>query len=363
MALHHVPQLLAVLYRRMRYPLDFSFDASDEDEGEEEMLRSQLRKAYVNIGRACPEATLQFLCAALQALPAPPGQLPWPDAEAALRLIHHYSEACAGATGGARLLKEGAFPQVVLALHGSDIASHPHPQVLMLYYELTVRYSKILRSSTRLAALAPVMDALCGPRGLLHPNRQLRTRCCYFLTKLTRQLGTEMRDYVDTAVPGIQALLAAHADFGLGEDACLNLYETMGVLIGMQGVEPAKQLRYLEGILGPQFAEVRRLLAILEAAARTGTGNGAGSGVGNGVGNGGGASSSAGDGGGGNAEAAGTALALSVAVIANVSKGFNKPQDTLTPIFAQVMEATGAAVLAMPQHEALRAKTLFLIHR
>jgi hypothetical protein len=94
----HAPQLLTVVYARMQYPDDFSFDATDEDEGEEDQLRSALRKVLVNVCRACPDMVLQFLCSALQALPSPLSALPWPAAEAALRLLYHFSEGCAGET-------------------------------------------------------------------------------------------------------------------------------------------------------------------------------------------------------------------------------------------------------------------------
>lgn len=132
--------------RQTRYPLDFAFDPSDEDEGEEDMLRQQLRKHYVNAVRQAPEMALDFLCRALSALPTPLSALPFPDLEASLRLIFHFGEGCggvsgltmsgggarrgAGATAGAaELLRTGAFPQMVVALHDSDVAQHKHPQV------------------------------------------------------------------------------------------------------------------------------------------------------------------------------------------------------------------------------------------
>lgn len=132
-----------------RYPPDFAFDPSDEDEGEEEQLRQHLRKHFVNAVRQAPETALDFLCRALSSLPTPLSTLPFSDLEAALRLIFHFGEGCGGVSGltmsgdgggGARrvasagagaseLLRTGAFPQMVLALHDSDVAQHEHPQV------------------------------------------------------------------------------------------------------------------------------------------------------------------------------------------------------------------------------------------
>lgn len=144
-----------------RYPIDFSFDASDEAEGEEDMLRQQLRRHLVNAIRHAPEVVLEFLCRALASLPTPLSTLPFPDLEAALRLIFHFGEGCggvsglnssgAGGGGGGRraaaspgageLLRYGAFPQMVLALHDSDVAQHKHPQVREeKKFDTSVRY-------------------------------------------------------------------------------------------------------------------------------------------------------------------------------------------------------------------------------
>lgn len=108
------------------------------------MLRQQLRKHYVNAIRQAPETVLDFLCRALSALPTPLSGLPFPELEAALRLIFHFGEGCSGsgvlssaasegkASGkrpASELLRTGAFPQMVLALHDSDVSQHKHPQV------------------------------------------------------------------------------------------------------------------------------------------------------------------------------------------------------------------------------------------
>ncbi|CAN0485464.1 unnamed protein product, partial [Hapterophycus canaliculatus] len=116
-----------------RYPPDFAFDPSDEDEGEEDMLRQHLRRHLVNAIRNAPGVALEFICRALSSLPTPLSALPFPDLEAALRLIFHFSEGWGGrrpaSPGAAGLLRSGAFPQMVLALHDSDVAQHKHPQV------------------------------------------------------------------------------------------------------------------------------------------------------------------------------------------------------------------------------------------
>ncbi|CAM9258508.1 unnamed protein product [Laminaria digitata] len=367
-AMDHLPQLLSTLYQRMKYPLDFAFDPSDEDEGEEDMLRQQLRKHLVHAIRQAPTIVLDFLCRALSSLPTPLSALPFPDLEAALRLIFHFGEGCGGVSGlasgasgaggaarraaspngAAELLRSGAFPQMVLALHDSDVAQHKHPQVLMLYFQLTVRYSKMLADGP--PHLVPkILEVICGPQGLSNPDVTLRTRSCYFLTKLVKAMKDGVVPYIDAIVPGVQALLGSRGSgLDLSDEAKLNLYETIGYLIGMPDVPPAKQGQHLDAVLGPQM---RRIAENLQAAAGAGVGVG---GVGAGAGGGRGDKDD---------DAAATELAAAIGAMANVSKGFKAVVAAeVEARFFQALDAATSALMAFPQHITLRAKTMFLVH-
>lgn len=48
------------------------------------------------------------------------------------------------------------------------------------------------------------MGAICGPQGLSNPDMTLRTRSCYFLTKLVKALREGVTTFVDVIVPGVQ---------------------------------------------------------------------------------------------------------------------------------------------------------------
>lgn len=333
-AISHVPRLLAVVYARMQYPEDFTFDACDEDEGEEDALRTGLRKIIVNTCRCCPDLVLQLLCEALGALPPPLSELPWPAAEAALRLVYHYGEGCTGAGGtAAAMLQEGTFPQLVVALHRSDLSRHNHPHVLMLYYDIAVRYVKILKTYPDL--VPAVLEGLCGPRGLLHGDRVLRGRACYNLSRLVKALVPDIAPLAGAVVPGVVELLRrGEATAELSEESILNLYETIGCLIGMQGVPVEQQSQFLDVVLGPLLERLRQLLRELEG------------------------------GGGGDEDTMGESIASCLASLANVSKGFSKPvAEPLRTTFFNELEAAISAILALPSHSGVRQRALFLIHR
>ena len=195
-------QLLTIMHHQMKYPDDYHFDYEDDDEAEEEVYRAELRKLYQRLVRAFPELCLQFLCEVLANLPAPLSTCPTPDVEAALRLVHHFGEGIRPPPGLKTVMTNETFCAVLTALHQSDITDHTHREVLLLYFDLSVRYYPIFLEQPEL--LPKVLEALSGKRGLRHPHPRMRSRSCYLLLRLVKSVVNVMRPYVETAVTGIQ---------------------------------------------------------------------------------------------------------------------------------------------------------------
>ena len=67
------------------------------------------------------------------------------------------------------MVSSNVFPQLVSALHSTDVSSHPHPQVKMAYFELCSRYAKI----TSPEDIQKIVSQMVGPSGLRHVNIQV----------------------------------------------------------------------------------------------------------------------------------------------------------------------------------------------
>ena len=132
-------RILIILQRRMKYPHNFQFDYENEEEAEEEVYRTSLRKLYQRIVRLRPQITLQFIGQCLSNLPTPLSSSSTPDIEVALRFVYHYGEGRRPAPGAKTALKDGPFREMIMAVHRSDVAAHPHREVLLLYYDLSVK--------------------------------------------------------------------------------------------------------------------------------------------------------------------------------------------------------------------------------
>ena len=82
-------------------------------------------------------------------------------------------------------MKEGLFPQLLQALHDSDIGGHSHPQVRLNYFELSARYA---RQST-VESIGRVAHVLIGAHGMRCADAQVRCRAAYFFLKVVECAG------------------------------------------------------------------------------------------------------------------------------------------------------------------------------
>jgi exportin-T len=325
----HLPRLFAVMYRQMKYPADFRYDYEDEDEAEEEMYRTELRKLNQRLVRVAPEMALQFLCTTLANLPVPISQSPTPDLEAALRLVYHYCEGIQPSPGLKVVMRLEVFCNVLVALHNSDITAHDHREVLTLYYETAVRYHSIFKDHPDL--LLKVLEAMSGPHGLQHSHPRVRSRSCYLLLRLVKAVTALMRPYVETAITGIQGLLSNPTQYDLRTEDTMYLFETIGLLLGKTQLGEADRQRYLRQVIQPHIQAMEQAISSLAAS--------------------------------GDQEQNGSVLASSIAAIANLSKGNStKPTDT-DDVLLDAIRVTLSALEALPRNDQVRSKSMILLQR
>lgn len=144
--------------------------------------KKEIRKLYVAAARVYPEDCLQLMSASLSALPTPLSSAPFPPTEAALKLVLAFGDC---GVQNASHVKEGLFPQLLKALHDSDIGSHAHAQVRLNYFELSARYA---RQST-VESIGRVAHVLIGAHGMRCADAQVRCRAAYFFLKVVECAG------------------------------------------------------------------------------------------------------------------------------------------------------------------------------
>lgn len=338
-----ISQLLTITYQQMRYQEDFQFDWDDEDEAEEEQYRTELRKLNQKLIRVAPQTCLQFCGQMLSQLPSKLSTAPTRDIEAALRLVYHYCEGIRPPPGMKVVMRNEQFRNLLVALHTSDITFHSHREVLTLYYETAVRYHPLLKEKPEL--LQTLLGSLTDTRGLQHSHPRVRSRSCYLLLRLVKSVGTSscsgkskannscvLRPYVETAVSGIQSLLQNNSVELRLEDT-LNLFETIGLLLGMTGLEPSEQQQYLTQVMTPHVRSIERVLEQQKQQQL-------------------------------HDEAYyGEVLSGSIAAIAFLSKGFKKPSVEVQMVLLETLNIALAVLEALPNNDLVRNKSFVLLQR
>eukprot|EP01038_Epipyxis_sp_PR26KG_P005330 gene5330-7396_t len=180
-AVDYLDPVLMGIYNQLKYPEDFTFDESNDEEMEIIEMKSNVRKLFVNCCRVYPQRCLDLITAIFESLPQPLSQAPYPMLEAALRLVYAFSE-CGPSHN--TLIASGTFPALIQAIHQTDVINHSHPQVALVYFEISFRYIKLVDVSV----IQRIASSLVNDRGLTNPDRMIRAKASYFLLKIMESM-------------------------------------------------------------------------------------------------------------------------------------------------------------------------------
>ncbi|KDO33798.1 hypothetical protein SPRG_01677 [Saprolegnia parasitica CBS 223.65] len=251
----YLPQWLHGISRQIRFP-----DEDDEvDESEFETYRRQLLAIFVNLARLRPDVVLQYLgtlvTESLSQLST--GSLSDRDLEACLSLVHRFKEGLTTIKGPHNYDDEqGPLLQMVLALHHTMLHLHSFGAMehrpLIMYYELCVRYSPLMRTHPELLRL--LLSHIFGAGGVGHRHGTLRSRACYLVLRLLKSLGASVHPHMAQLLQAIEPHLVVvpEASSALAWADQLYLFELTGFLVGSLPFNDTKR-QYAQIVLGPQL--------------------------------------------------------------------------------------------------------------
>mmetsp|Transcript_17919 Transcript_17919/g.29970 ORF Transcript_17919/g.29970 Transcript_17919/m.29970 type:complete len:1075 (-) Transcript_17919:108-3332(-) len=261
----HLNELLAGIFQQLQYSEDFyelyssTEDIEDDEDVAAEMeAKSQVRKLFVNCCRVYPAVCLEMIQSVFSSLPQPLYTAPFPVLEASLRMFHSFGEC------GPRNLKQELFPNLVAAIHSSEVYRHQHPLVLMIYYDMTQRYATLVP----LDMVQNVVASLVSTQGLRSSDAQLRSRSAYFLRKIVETLRNDAGCLLASTVGSFSDLILTNTstdDAPLTEQAEMHLLEAVGLMTsapsahGKPSQEQLSLLKNMLDILIAQLVEVTQL--------------------------------------------------------------------------------------------------------
>ncbi|KAI9254548.1 armadillo-type protein [Phascolomyces articulosus] len=275
-------RLLEVIIRKMKYDDETEW-GNEEEEPEEEALFVELRKnlkifadhiatineeLYINYVHSVVMDTLQKYKAG--------NNLDWRTVELCLHVLFTYGEAL---PKGAMQFVNPNDPNVlsplgemVSELVTSNISAYPHPSAALQYFEDIARYYQFF--DHRPDHLPQVLESFVDTRGLHHPLKQIRSRCWYLFHRFVKSLKSQMSQYVDTILNSMGDLLTVQAEVPVESntadgmpipaasmfDSQLYLFETVGMLISLDGMDVMKQTEYLKIVLEPLVDGIRKYM-------------------------------------------------------------------------------------------------------
>lgn len=229
--------ILSGIYSQLQYTVHFYESSLEADEDDEEIAaeieaKNQMRQLFVACCRICPLSCLDLITGVFSSIPQPLYTAPFPPLEAALRLVHAFGEC---GTHHQLLVTEGLFPRVIEAIHQSEIHRHRHPMVLMAYYEVATRYT----TQTPISTIQQVVVALVSPKGLRHPDRQLRSRSAFFMRKITESLRDDASLLLQVVGSFADLILTqTGSPPPLPEQAEMHLLEAIGLMTSARSYIP-----------------------------------------------------------------------------------------------------------------------------
>ncbi|KAF3323439.1 exportin-T-like protein [Carex littledalei] len=266
----YLGQILQVIRSQMSYDQTYrsSLDVLDKIGKEEEDQMAEHRKdlfsIFRGICRVAPDATQMFIRNMLISSLSSPGESGVEDAEVALTMLYRYGETLSeeGIKNGFGHLRE-LVPMLLMA----RFSCHKHRLVALVYLETVTKYMKFVQENTQY--IPHLLGAFLDERGIHHSNIYVSRRASYLFMKAVKLLKTKLVPYLDSLLQSLQDTVAmftcldwANKDVKLsGTEDGSQIFEAIGLLIGMEDVPAEKQSNYLAALLNPLCQQMELVLS------------------------------------------------------------------------------------------------------
>lgn len=344
--LGHLGRILEVVRQQMLYDPVYRghLDVLDKIGKEEEDLMADQRKDLValfrNICRVAPAATQQFIKGLLvTALSSAEATVE--DVEVTLTLLYRLGEIV-----GEEEIRTGAglLGELVPMLLSARFSCHTHRLVASVYLETVTRYIKFMQENVQY--VPHLLAAFLDERGIHHQNPNVSRRAGYLFMKAVKLLKANLVPYLDTILQSLEDVLGQftamdwtnkEAKLSSSEDGS-QIFEAVGLLIGIEEVSPEKQVQCLTALLNPLCHQIESLVVGAKAQ--------------------------------GLEESSPRATSLQQIVVAlnMLTKGFNErlvmvTRPTIGVMFKKTLDVVLQVLVSFPNVKPLRSKVISFLHR
>ncbi|GJN11050.1 hypothetical protein PR202_ga29210 [Eleusine coracana subsp. coracana] len=344
--LGHLGRILEVVRVQMLYDPVYRghLDVLDKIGKEEEDLMAEQRKDLValfrSICRVAPAAAQLFI-RGLLVTSLSSAEASVEDVEVALTLFYRLGEAV-----GEEEIRTGAglLGELVPMLLSARFSCHTHRLVALVYLETVTRYMKFMQEHVQY--VPHLLGVFLDDRGIHHQNPHVSRRAGYLFMRAVKLLKAKLVPYLDTILQSVQDVLGQFTSMdwrnndtksSSSEDGS-QIFEAVGLLIGIEEVSPEKQAQCLTALLNPLCRQIESL--VMDAKAQ------------------------------GLEESSPRALSLQQIIVAlnMVSKGFNERlvmviRPAIGVMFKNTLDVVLQVLVSFPNVKPLRSKVVSFLHR
>ncbi|KAJ1291839.1 hypothetical protein BS78_02G347800 [Paspalum vaginatum] len=345
--LGHLGRILEVVRVQMSYDPVYRvhLDVLDKVGKEEEDLMGEQRKDFIalfrRICRVAPAAAQLFIRELIMtALSSREASVE--DVEVALTLFYCLGEAV---DEDCILNGAGLLGELVPMLLCTRFLCHSHRLVALVYLETVTRYMKFMQEHVQYLPL--LLGVFLDNRGIHHQNIHVSRRAGYLFMRAVKLLKAKLVPYLDTILQSVQDVISQFTSmdwannrdtkFPSSEDGS-QIFEAVGLLIGIEEVSPEKQFQCLTALLNPLCHQIESL--VIDAKAQ------------------------------GLEESSPRAMSLQQIIVAlnMVSKGFNERlvmgnRPAIGVMFKKTLDVVLQVLVSFPNVRPLRSKVISFLHR
>ncbi|XP_075252322.1 exportin-T-like isoform X2 [Convolutriloba macropyga] len=251
-------QIMLALVKKYKFEPDFNFDNAQEDENDFHVFRHELRYLFDSLAKLDNMLVTEFVQNCFMSTIPNWRSRSFDEVELSLHLFYLLGESLPHVSGNIFTTESPATTIVVSLLHtlvASEVSQFDHPAVMMIYFEIVVRYDKFFAFNTQ--HIPSVLDSFTGPSGVLSKYSQVRGRCAYLFCRFIKLLKTSVQPHRDTLLGKIEKII--EQVFVLDYVDSLNpridnedsqfLFEAVGLLIQTCSAESAPVM--LASVLRP----------------------------------------------------------------------------------------------------------------
>ncbi|KAL1871294.1 hypothetical protein VTK73DRAFT_2162 [Phialemonium thermophilum] len=280
-----LPPILNAIIQKVKYDETSSWGAEDEqtDEAEFQELRKKLQILQKSVAAVDQDLYIDILSTLVAntfaRLDQEGSRMDWRDLDLALHEMYLFGELALPNSGLTPKSQPNSVASerlvaIMSKMIESDIATFPHPAILLQYMEICVRYCVFFDAHQEY--IPRVLENFV--RLVHHEHVRIRTRSWYLFLRLVKHLRSQVGNVAETVIQSIGDLLPIKAEVP-GEDADddmssdesdhsadavfnsqLFLFEAVGCISSTTATPPDQQALYARMVLDPLFHDMEQHL-------------------------------------------------------------------------------------------------------